>query len=126
MSMPASYSLVILIGYLLGSLNLALLLAKLKGVDIRAGGSGNPGASNAVTLMGWKAGVLVALHDIGKGILAVWLCGRLFPALPYCGAVAGAYYGVPEEIRTKAETFLDEPLLDALHGFESRFAETKD
>ena len=85
----ASYSLVVLIGYLLGSLNLALLLAKLKGVDIRAGGSGNPGASNAVTLMGWKAGVLVALHDIGKGILAVWLCSRLFPAIPYCGAVAG-------------------------------------
>ena len=42
-----------------------------------------------------------------------------------CGAVAGAYYGVPEEIRSKAETFLDKPLLDALHGFESRFAETK-
>ena len=89
MSLPASYSLIILIGYLLGSLNLALLLAKRKGVDIRAGGSGNPGASNTVTLMGWKAGALVALHDIGKGILAVWLCTRLFPALPYCGALAG-------------------------------------
>ena len=37
-----------------------------------------------------------------------------------CGAVAGAYYGVPEGIRLKAETFLDKPLLDALHGFESR------
>ena len=36
-----------------------------------------------------------------------------------CGAVAGAYYGVPEGIRLKAETFLDKPLLDALHGFES-------
>ncbi len=89
MESVASYMLVVLIGYLLGSLNLALLLARLKGVDIRAGGSGNPGASNAVTLMGWKAGALVALHDIGKGILAVWLCTRLFPALPYCGAAAG-------------------------------------
>jgi type I restriction enzyme M protein len=37
-----------------------------------------------------------------------------------CGAVAGAYYGVPEEIRMKAETFLDKLLLDALHDFESR------
>lgn len=89
MESVASYMLVVLIGYLLGSLNLALLLARLKGVDIRAGGSGNPGASNAVTLMGWKAGALVALHDIGKGILAVWLCTRLFPGLPYCGAAAG-------------------------------------
>lgn len=84
-----SYSLVVLIGYLLGSLNLATLLAKLKGVDLRAGGSGNPGTANTVSLMGWKAGVLVGAHGIGKAILAVWLCMRLFPDLPYCGAVAG-------------------------------------
>jgi type I restriction enzyme M protein len=37
-----------------------------------------------------------------------------------CGAVAGAYYGVPEEIRMKVETFLDAPLLKTLHDFESR------
>ena len=37
-----------------------------------------------------------------------------------CGAVAGAYYGVPEGIRMKAETFLDAPLLKTLHDFESR------
>lgn len=85
----ASYLPVVLIGYLLGSLNLAVLLAKRKGVDLRAGGSGNPGASNTVTLMGWKAGVLVGLHDIAKAFLAVWLCTKLFPALPYCGVVAG-------------------------------------
>jgi type I restriction enzyme M protein len=36
-----------------------------------------------------------------------------------CGAVAGAYYGVPEEIRSKAETFLDKPLLDVLYDFEN-------
>ena len=85
----ASYSLVVLIGYLLGSLNLAVLLAKRRGVDLRAGGSGNPGASNTVTLMGWKAGALVAIHDIFKAFLAVWLCRRLFPALPYVGVIAG-------------------------------------
>ena len=37
-----------------------------------------------------------------------------------CGAVAGAYYGIPEGIRMKAETFLDAPLLKTLHDFESR------
>ena len=37
-----------------------------------------------------------------------------------CGAVAGAYYGVPDDIRAKAETFLDGPLLKKLHDFESR------
>ena len=89
MNSYCAYPLIVLIGYLLGSLNLATLLAKRRGVDIRAGGSGNPGASNTVTLMGWKAGVLVAAHDIGKGILAVWLCTKLFPALPFSGALAG-------------------------------------
>ena len=34
-----------------------------------------------------------------------------------CGAVAGAYYGVPEEIRSKVETFLDKPLLKTLRDF---------
>ena len=37
-----------------------------------------------------------------------------------CGAVAGAYYGVPGDIRTQAEAFLDNRLLKVLHDFESR------
>ena len=39
-----------------------------------------------------------------------------------CGAVAGAYYGVPADIREKAEEFLDAFLLETLHAFESAFA----
>lgn len=38
-----------------------------------------------------------------------------------CGAVAGAFYGVPGDIRAKAETFLSPRLLETLHSFESRF-----
>jgi len=80
---------IVLIGYLLGTSNMAWYLAKLKGVDLRAGGSGNPGASNALILMGWKAGVLVGIHDISKALLAVWLCRTLFPAVALAGTVAG-------------------------------------
>ncbi len=40
-----------------------------------------------------------------------------------CGAVAGAYYGVPDDIRAQAEIFLDEPLLKALHDFEGQIQE---
>lgn len=40
-----------------------------------------------------------------------------------CGAVAGAYYGVPDDIREKAEVFLDSYLLETLHGFERIFVE---
>ena len=37
------------------------------------------------------------------------------------GAVAGAYYGVPADIRAKAESFLDGRLLETLHAFEREF-----
>ena len=42
----------ILLSYALGCSNMALYLSKWKNVDLRAGGSGNLGASNAVILMG--------------------------------------------------------------------------
>ena len=83
------YLLIVLIGYLLGSLNLAYFLSRKRGVDIFHLGSCNPGTSNAMILMGWKAGVLVGIHDIGKALVAVWLCGFLFPELPYCREIAG-------------------------------------
>ena len=83
------YLAVILLSYALGCSNMALYLSKLKKVDLRAGGSGNLGASNAVILMGWKAGVLTAIHDIGKAALAVLLARLFFGDLPNIGAVAG-------------------------------------
>ena len=83
------YLAVILLSYLVGTSSMTLYLSKLHNINMRAGGSGNLGASNAVILMGWKAGVLVAIHDIGKAYLAVWLAQRCFPTLPYIGAVAG-------------------------------------
>lgn len=62
-----------LIGYLLGCSNMATYLAALRGVDLKSGGTGNPGASNTLILMGWRAGVLVGVHDIGKAVAAVLL-----------------------------------------------------
>lgn len=75
--------------YALGCSNMAFYLSKLHKVDFRSGGSGNLGASNATILMGWKAGILVAIHDAGKALLAVLLANLFFPALPNVGAVAG-------------------------------------
>lgn len=82
------YILVILGAYLLGCSNMAVYLAKLKKVDL-SGGSGNPGTSNATLLMGWRAGILVGIHDIGKGILAVLLTRWLFPDLEHGDVAAG-------------------------------------
>lgn len=83
------YILVIVLSYLLGCSNMAKYIAAIKKVDLASGGSGNPGASNAVILMGWSAGVLTALHDIGKSALAVILARLVYPDLPLIGATAG-------------------------------------
>lgn len=82
------YILVILLSYVLGCSNMALYLSKLRGVDMRKGGSGNLGASNAMILMGWKAGIIVAVHDIGKAVVAVVLAKHFCPGLPLIGAAA--------------------------------------
>ena len=84
-----AYLVAILGGYLLGCSNMALYLGKAKGVDLRAGGSGNLGASNATILMGWRAGVLTAVHDAGKALLAVVLARLVFPDAAFAGAAAG-------------------------------------
>ena len=83
------YAAAILLSYLIGSSSMSWYLSKIKKVNMRASGSGNLGASNAVALMGWKAGILVGVHDIGKSILAVLLAQMLFPGVAYIGAVAG-------------------------------------
>ena len=57
-------------GYLIGTFPSATLVARLKGTDITRTGSGNPGASNAMRVLGWKLGLLVLAGDIGKGSVA--------------------------------------------------------
>ena len=62
----------IIISYLVGSIPTAYLFGRvLKNVDIRKFGSGNVGATNAMRLLGKKAGITVLLIDIIKGTLPV-------------------------------------------------------
>ena len=82
------YILAIFGAYLMGCSNMAMYLAKMKNVSL-SGGSGNPGTSNATLLMGWRAGIIVGIHDISKGLLAVLLAELIFPELAYIGAAAG-------------------------------------
>ena len=66
--------LAVLVAYLVGSIPFALLYSKLmRAVDIRDLGDGNMGARNSKRQFGWRAGVLIALADILKGMLAVQL-----------------------------------------------------
>ena len=68
-----------LIGYLLGSSNMALYVSKLKGIDLRQIGSKNLGTCNTFVGLGLGWAALVFLHDAGKAALAVILCRWVFP-----------------------------------------------
>jgi len=61
----------IIVSYFLGTIPSALIVAKRGGVDVTAEGSGNPGTSNVVRLLGWKYGMVVFISDVLKGSAAV-------------------------------------------------------
>lgn len=68
----------LVIGYLLGGVQSAILLGRLKGVDIRTQGSGNAGTTNTVRVLGKKAGAMVLLMDIAKTLIAILIASLLF------------------------------------------------
>lgn len=83
------YMFSVVLGYLLGCSNMAYYIGKAKHKDLRSAGSNNLGASNAAVLLGWGAGITVAIHDIAKAAIAVLLAKLWFPQLEYAGAAAG-------------------------------------
>src|SRR2546430_10746853 len=61
------------VGYLIGSVQFGLIIGGMtRGVDIRDYGSGATGATNVIRTSGAKAGVLVIILDIAKGIVPVY------------------------------------------------------
>lgn len=70
--------LIVIIGYLLGSIPFSYIFAKLfKRIDIRKYGSKNAGASNVFFVAGPFAGVLALICDILKGSFAILLAQSL-------------------------------------------------
>jgi len=67
----------LLMGYLFGCLQTSFVYGKKQGLDIREHGSGNAGTTNALRVMGRKAGIIVFLGDLGKMLLALLFAGWL-------------------------------------------------
>ena len=68
-----SIILVTIIGYLLGAISFAVIIARSQGVDIFKEGSGNPGATNVKRILGKKWGHAVFTLDALKGLTATVL-----------------------------------------------------
>jgi glycerol-3-phosphate acyltransferase PlsY len=70
---------VAVVSYLLGSIPTGYLLVRLSGKrDVRTFGSGSTGATNVLRVKGWKIALPVALFDVLKGFLPVYLASRWF------------------------------------------------
>jgi len=81
---------IITTAYLLGSIPFGLLIAKLKGIDIRQHGSGNIGATNVYRTMGSAYGIVVFALDMLKGTLPVILASQYTPNAWLIIAAGGA------------------------------------
>ena len=68
----------ILIGYCFGLIQTAYIYGKMNGIDIRTVGSGNAGTTNALRVLGKKAGLVVFLGDVAKTVAAVIVVRLLF------------------------------------------------
>ena len=65
----------LLTGYVFGLFQTGYLYGKMHHIDIRQYGSGNSGTTNALRVMGKKAGLLVFMGDFLKTVLPACWCG---------------------------------------------------
>ena len=63
--------LVLILSYLLGSINFAYITARMKGIDISSEGSGNPGTSNVLRTLGKGSAAIVLFGDLLKGAIPI-------------------------------------------------------
>jgi acyl phosphate:glycerol-3-phosphate acyltransferase len=84
----------VLLSYLLGSLPVGLLLARVRGRDPRTIGSGNIGATNVMRAAGKTLGIITLLGDSLKGFLPTWLAIRFgLPDMVVAAAGFAAFLG---------------------------------
>ena len=76
------------IGYICGLLQTGYLVGKMNHVDIRKEGSGNAGSTNALRVMGWKAGAMTFAGDVIKCLAAILIAWYLYRDTEYVPLLA--------------------------------------
>ncbi len=89
----ASLLLIVALSYLLGAIPFSLIVARAHGVDLRAHGSGNAGATNVWRVVGKGPGALTFALDAGKGLVATLLLSQLRVGGESLAGLLGAYDG---------------------------------
>lgn len=81
----ATYIIVAIIAYLLGSISFSVIISKkMAGFDVREKGSGNAGSTNVLRTVGKKAAAITLVCDILKGVVAILialLAGKIVQGL---------------------------------------------
>ncbi len=68
----ATYIIVAIVAYLLGSISFSVIISKkMAGFDVREKGSGNAGTTNVLRAVGKKAAIITLICDILKGVIAI-------------------------------------------------------
>ncbi|MEB3287943.1 MAG: glycerol-3-phosphate 1-O-acyltransferase PlsY [Vampirovibrionales bacterium] len=87
--------------YVINGIPFGVIVSKRSGVDIRAHGSGNTGATNVARVVGKKAGITVLVLDFLKGFIPLFILVRyIFPGEPWVhlaaavAAILGHCYSV--------------------------------
>lgn len=94
-----TFALVLAASYLLGSIPFSYLVARQRGVDVRAVGSGNVGATNVMRSVGKGAGLVAFVLDAAKGAVAALIAQRsglgiAVASLAAVSAIVGHMYPV--------------------------------
>ena len=83
----------LLLSYFLGAIPFVVIVGKMRGVDVRAVGSGNTGTTNVWRTLGPKAGAIVFALDVAKGLASPFIARALIAPTEYswiaiCAAMA--------------------------------------
>lgn len=84
----------VLIGYVFGLIQTGYIYGKVNRIDIRQHGSGNAGTTNALRVMGKKAGLITLLGDCLKAILACVVAALIFKDSELPGKLLALYGGL--------------------------------
>jgi len=84
------------IAYLVGSISFAEIIARRAGIDIRAAGSNNPGATNIGRVVGKREGRRVLALDVLKGVIPAAIASFLLDPMwlavtGFCGVLGHCY-----------------------------------